>query len=84
LDELKQEGYWIYGAVAGGEPPWTFDLSGKVVLCLGGEEKGLRLRTRKACDGLVSLPMRGHVESLNVATAAAAILYEIVRQREGK
>jgi 23S rRNA (guanosine2251-2'-O)-methyltransferase len=82
LDELKKEGYWIYGAVAGGQAPWTFDLSGKVVLCLGGEEKGLRDRTRKACDGLVSLPMKGHVDSLNVATAAAAILYEIVRQRE--
>ena len=81
LEDLKQDGYWIYGAVASGKAPWTFDLSGKVVMCLGGEEKGLRDRTRKACDGLIGLPMRGHVESLNVATAAAAILYEIVRQR---
>ena len=81
LEELKQDGFWIYGAVAGGEAPWEIDLSGKVVVCLGGEEKGLRDRTRKACDGLIGLPMRGHVESLNVATAAAAILYEVVRQR---
>ena len=54
---------------------------GKVVLCFGGEEKGLRHLTRERCDGLIGLPMRGHVESLNLATAAAAVLYEAVRQR---
>ena len=47
----------------------------------GGEEKGLRQRTRELCDGLVGLPMRGRVESLNVSTAAAALLYEAGRQR---
>ncbi len=53
----------------------------EVVLCLGGEEKGLRQHTRELCDGLLGLPMRGRVGSLNVATAAAALLYEAVRQR---
>lgn len=81
LAHLKDEGFWVYGAAEGGVPPWRVDLSGKVVLCLGGEEKGLRQRTRELCDGLLGLPMRGHVESLNVATAAAALLYEAVRQR---
>jgi 23S rRNA (guanosine2251-2'-O)-methyltransferase len=81
LERLKADGFWIYGAAEGGVPPWQVDLSGKVVLCLGGEEKGLRQRTRELCDGLVGLPMRGRVESLNVATAAAALLYEAVRQR---
>jgi 23S rRNA (guanosine2251-2'-O)-methyltransferase len=81
IQELKQDGYWVYGAAAEGVPPWQIDLKGKVVLCLGGEASGLRHRTRELCDGLVGLPMRGRVESLNVATAAAALLYDAVRQR---
>ena len=81
IDKLKQEGFWIYGADAEGEAPWNVELTGKVVLCLGGEEKGLRRRTRELCDGLLGLPMLGKVESLNVATATAALLYEAVRQR---
>lgn len=81
IEELKKDGYWIYGAAAEGVAPWELDLSGKVVLCLGGEASGLRQRTRDLCDGLVGLPMRGRVESLNVSTAASALLYEAVRQR---
>ena len=81
IRRLKDEGFWVYGADMEGVPPWEIDLSGKVLLCLGGEEKGLRHNTRELCDGLVGLPMRGRVESLNVATAAAALLYEAVRQR---
>ena len=83
LERLKEQGFWIYGADAEGEPPWTVDLTGKVVLCLGGEEKGLRALTKKVCDRLLGLPMRGRVGSLNVATAASALLYEAVRQRTG-
>ena len=60
---------------------WDVDLTGKVAICLGGEEKGLRSLTRKRCDRLLALPMAGRVESLNVATAAAAILFEARRQR---
>lgn len=78
---LKEEGYWVYGAAAGGEVPWRTGLTGKVLLVFGGEEKGMRRLTRELCDGLVGLPMRGRVESLNLATAAAAVLYEAVRQR---
>jgi 23S rRNA (guanosine2251-2'-O)-methyltransferase len=81
LERLKAEGFWVYGAAEGGEAPWNVDLTGKVVVCLGGEEKGLRARTRQLCDRLIGLPMRGRVESLNLATAAAALLYEAVRQR---
>ncbi len=81
LKELKEEGYWVYGAAGGGDAPWDIDLTGKVVLCFGGEEKGLRHLTREVCDRLIGLPMRGHVDSLNLATAAAAILYDAVRQR---
>ncbi len=81
IERLKRESFWVYGADAAGEPPWTVDLSGPVVVCIGGESRGLRRRTRDLCDGLLGLPMRGRVESLNLSTAAAALLYETVRQR---
>ena len=83
IERRKKDGFWVYGTDAGGEPPWEIDLSGKVVLCFGGEEKGLRSRTRQLCDRTIGLPMGGRVDSLNIATAAAAILYEAVRQRSG-
>ena len=82
LSDYKRQGFWTYGAAAGGRPPWELDLTGPVLLCFGGEEKGLRQRTRQEVDALVGLPMRGRVASLNLATAAAAVLYEAVRQRE--
>ena len=81
MERLKKDGYWVYGADGDGVPPWQLDLTGKVLLCVGGEEKGLRRRTRETCDALVGLPMAGRVESLNLATAAAAILFEVVRQQ---
>ena len=81
IERLKRDGFWVYGADSAGEPPWTVDLKGPVVLCIGGESRGLRRRTKGLCDGLLGLPMRGRVESLNLSTAAAALLYEAVRQR---
>ena len=81
LERLKEEGFWVYGTDADGEPPWEIDLTGKVVLLFGGEEKGLRSRTRQICDRMIGLPMRGRVGSLNISTAAAAVLYEALRQR---
>lgn len=81
IETLQKDGFWVYGADGEGDPVWEVDLTGKLCLCLGGEEKGLRPRTQKVCDRLVALPMRGRVGSLNVATAAAALLYEAVRQR---
>jgi len=84
IERLKAQGFWVYGTDAEGEPPWEVDLTGKVVLCLGGEEKGLRSRTRQLCDRMIGLPMRGRVDSLNIATAAAAVLYDAVRQRSSR
>ena len=81
IERLKAAGFWVYGTDPAGDPPWEIDLSGKVVLCFGGEEKGLRSRTRQLCDRMIGLPMRGRVGSLNIATSAAAVLYEAVRQR---
>lgn len=81
LEQRKADGFWVYGADPAGEAPWELELTGKVVLCIGGEHGGLRARTRATCDRLTGLPLRGRVESLNLATAAAALLYEAVRQR---
>jgi 23S rRNA (guanosine2251-2'-O)-methyltransferase len=82
LAEAKEAGFWIWGADADAEQaPWQVDLTGPTVLVLGGEGKGLRPRVASSCDGLVALPRRGEVESLNVAAAAAALLFESVRQR---
>lgn len=82
LAEAKAAGFWIWGADAEAEAaPWSVDLTGPTVLVLGGEGKGLRPRVAQACDGLVALPRRGKVESLNVSGAAAALLFEAVRQR---
>ncbi|MEM6792615.1 MAG: RNA methyltransferase [Acidobacteriota bacterium] len=81
IERLQAEGFWVYGADAGGQPPWSLDLTGKLALVIGGEAGGLRRRTRENCDGLIGLPMRGRVSSLNLTTAASALLYEAVRQR---
>jgi 23S rRNA (guanosine2251-2'-O)-methyltransferase len=82
LAEAKQAGFWIWGADAEAEStPWSVDLTGPTVLVLGGEGKGLRPRVASSCDGLISLPRHGHVESLNVSAAATALLFEALRQR---
>lgn len=77
-----KEGLWVYGA--DGDAPGTYtavDMTGPVVLVLGSEGRGVRPRVASACDALVSIPLRGRTESLNVAAAAAVILFEAVRQR---
>jgi 23S rRNA (guanosine2251-2'-O)-methyltransferase len=82
LDEAKQAGFWIWGADAAAEAaPWAVDLTGPTVLVLGGEGKGLRPRVARSCDGLVALPRRGKLDSLNVAAAATALLFDAIRQR---
>ncbi|MEZ5499932.1 MAG: 23S rRNA (guanosine(2251)-2'-O)-methyltransferase RlmB [Steroidobacteraceae bacterium] len=83
LELLKQAGCWIYGADASAaQAAASADLRGAVALVLGAEGRGLRELTRKRCDGLLRLPMRGTVESLNVSVAAGMLLYEVLRQRE--
>jgi 23S rRNA (guanosine2251-2'-O)-methyltransferase len=83
LDEVKGPDLWIYGAAgeAGAQSMWDTDLSGGVAIVLGAEGKGLRPLVRRMCDALVSIPLTGRVESLNVSVAAAVLLYEARRQR---
>jgi 23S rRNA (guanosine2251-2'-O)-methyltransferase len=82
LGQAKEAGAWVYGAEAGAESPYSqADLTGRLVLVLGSEGRGLRRRVAEACDLLVSVPVRGRVASLNVSAAAAVLLFEVVRQR---
>lgn len=82
LAAAKSAGFWVWGADAEADsPPWGVDLKGPTVLVMGGEGKGLRPRVAAACDGLVALPQRGQIESLNVSAAASALLFEARRQR---
>jgi 23S rRNA (guanosine2251-2'-O)-methyltransferase len=84
LAEAKASQAWIYGAEAGAERAYTeVDWTGRAVLVLGSEGKGLRPRVAKACDELVSIPIAGRVASLNASVAAAVILFEARRQRSG-
>jgi 23S rRNA (guanosine2251-2'-O)-methyltransferase len=83
LADAKAAGCWCYGA--DGASPTTYDepdYGGGVVLVLGGEGSGLRPRVAQACDGLISLPLRGRIQSLNASAAAAALMYGIVQRRE--
>jgi 23S rRNA (guanosine2251-2'-O)-methyltransferase len=80
LGECKQAGLWCYGADAASPTAYdAIDYKGGVALVLGSEGRGLRPRVASACDALVSIPIRGRVESLSVAAAAAILVYQTVR-----
>ncbi len=82
LGEAKATGAWVYGAALDGAVPYERpDYRGRVVLVLGSEGRGLRPRIARTCDELVALPVRGRVGSLNVSSAAAALLYGILHFR---
>jgi 23S rRNA (guanosine2251-2'-O)-methyltransferase len=82
LASVKDTGAWVYGADASAEVPYDRpDYRGRVVLVLGSEGRGIRPRVAAACDQIVALPARGRVGSLNVATAAAALVYGILHFR---
>ena len=82
LEEVKGADLWVYGAASEGERSmWDTDLSGGTALVFGAEGKGIRPLVKRSCDVLVSIPLAGAVESLNVSVAAALLLYEARRQR---
>ena len=82
LAEAKHQEAWVYGAAAGARVPYDRpDYRGRVVIVLGSEGKGLRPRVASVCDELIFLPSPGQVASLNVSTAAAALVYGILHLR---
>jgi len=85
MEELKSRGLWLAGAEAEADGLWyEFDYTGPVGIVLGSEGKGLRPLVRRACDRILSIPLRGKVNSLNVSAAAAVFFFEVLRQRMGK
>jgi 23S rRNA (guanosine2251-2'-O)-methyltransferase len=82
LETLKAAGVWIYGLEPTAAKVYTdIDLSGPVGLVFGGEGNGLRPGVLQYCDERIRIPMKGHVQSLNVSASAAVTLFEAVRQR---
>ncbi len=84
IDALKEQGVWVYCADMDGESVYKTDLTGAVAIVVGGEGKGVGKRTKSNCDGVVSLPMFGQVNSLNASVATAVVVYERIRQTLNK
>ena len=78
--DLQKEGIWVYAAEAGGSAHYDTNFSGPCALVMGSEGEGVSRVVKETCDGIVSIPMYGHVNSFNVSTAASVILAEIARQ----
>lgn len=81
IDELKEKGLWIYGADMDGETWDGVDLKGAVAIVIGSEGFGIGNLVRKKCDFILSLPMKGKINSLNASVAAGILMYEVRRQR---
>ena len=84
IDELKERGVWIYGADMDGSSHYKTDMKGAAAFVLGSEGFGMSRLVKEKCDFIVSIPMYGQVNSLNVSCAAAVILFEAARQRNEK
>ncbi len=84
IDELKKKGLWIYAADMDGQAYYETDLSGALALVLGNEGAGISRLVREKCDFVVSIPLYGKVNSMNVSAAAAVLLCETARQRGAK
>ena len=83
IEDLKKRGLWIYCADMDGQTWCNGDLTGAVGLVIGGEDSGVSRLVREKCDGVLSLPMKGSINSLNASVACAIVIYEITRQRSG-
>ena len=78
----KENGVWIYGTAADGAAPlYRTDLTGPTAIVIGSEGEGMGRLVSESCDFMVSIPMKGHINSLNASNACAILLYEAVRQR---
>ena len=81
IDELKARGVWVYGADMNGTDYLDCDLSGACAIVIGNEGKGISRLVREKCDVIVSLPMKGHINSLNASVAAGVLMYHALKGR---
>ncbi len=81
IEELKKQGVWIYCLETGGKEMTTANLKGSIAIVVGSEGKGVSKLTRELCDDVVSIKLKGKVNSLNASVATAVVVYEILRQR---
>ena len=85
LDKIKENDVWVMGTSGDADQTiYQSSANNRIALVMGSEGKGMRRLTREACDQLISIPMQGSVESLNISVATAVCLYEIRRQQAGK
>lgn len=84
IEELKKRGVWVFGADMDGEDYTKTDFDVPCAIVIGNEGKGIGTLTAKRCDGIVSLPMAGKINSLNASVAAGVLMYEVVRKRGNK
>lgn len=84
INELKKEGVWVAGADMHGKAMQSQNMSGALALVIGNEGEGLSKLVRDTCDFTVSIPMQGHIDSLNAGVAAAVLMYEKKRQDYSK
>lgn len=83
IDELKKRGVWIYAADMEGQNWCTVDYSGPAAIVIGSEGSGVGRLVKEKCDFVISLPMKGKINSLNASVACGIICYEVARQRSG-
>lgn len=76
IAELKERGLWIFGTDMAGQDYRTWDANGPTALVIGNEGKGISPLIKKACDGMLTIPMVGHVQSLNASVAASLLIYQ--------
>lgn len=81
IDILKKEGVWVYGLEVGGDEMTKTNLKGSIAIVVGSEGKGISRLTKEKCDGIVSIKLKGKINSLNASVATAVVVYEVVRQR---
>lgn len=81
INELKEKGVWVMGADMNGAVMYKEDLTGSIALVVGSEGKGISKKIKDNCDFVVSIPMKGEINSLNASVAASVVMYEVLRQR---
>lgn len=81
IDKFKEVGLWAYALELGGENIYKSNLKGKLLLVIGGEDTGVNRLTKEKCDGIITIPMRGKVNSLNASVALGVGVFEAMRQR---